>query len=131
MTITIQATFDGQVFRPDETPTLLPNTHVEITIKPVEGKPPPQQAKSSFLAAARTLKVDEPHSWLDNLDGLCLDQEGMRHSIAKEVLDDLNFLVDNPNKSMMSTYHDAGSCWDLIETAVAEIRKLRKQIGNK
>ena len=35
--------------------------------------------------------------------------------------DDLNFLVKNPKKTLMSTYHDAGSCWLLIDVAVKEI----------
>lgn len=46
----------------------------------------------------------------------------------RTVWDDLNFLVENPNKTLMSVYHDAGRCWDLIEAAVEEIRKLRKQL---
>ena len=38
---------------------------------------------------------------------------------------DLKFLVDNPKKTLMSVYHDAGSCWLLIDAAVKEIRRLR------
>ena len=47
----------------------------------------------------------------------------------KSVRDDLEFLVKSSKKSLGSTYHDAGSCCQLIEMAVKEIRKLRKQLG--
>lgn len=67
MTITIHATFDGQVFRPDQPPALSPNARVEITIKPVEEKPPPKEGKSSFLALARTLRLEGPPDWSKNL----------------------------------------------------------------
>ncbi len=45
------------------------------------------------------------------------------------VRSDLKFLVENPRKSLMSVYHDAGSCWLLIDAAVKEIRKLRGKAG--
>jgi hypothetical protein len=45
------------------------------------------------------------------------------------VRSDLNFLVENPKKSLMSAYHDAARCWQLIDAAVKEIRKLRVQLG--
>ena len=48
----------------------------------------------------------------------------------RTVRDDLDFLVKNPKKTLMSTYHDAGSCWLLIDVAVKEIRKLRKKLAN-
>jgi hypothetical protein len=38
---------------------------------------------------------------------------------------DLDFLVNNTQKSLMSVYHDAGKCWELIDAAVKEIRRLR------
>jgi hypothetical protein len=44
------------------------------------------------------------------------------------VRSDLNFLVDNPNKTLRSVYHDAGSCWLLIDVAVREIRRLRRKL---
>ena len=48
----------------------------------------------------------------------------------RTVRGDLDFLVKNPNKTLMSTYHDAGSCWLLINVAVKEIRKLRKKLAD-
>lgn len=47
---------------------------------------------------------------------------------ATTVRDDLDFLVNNPKKSLGSTYHDAASCWLLIDAAVKEIRSLRKKL---
>jgi hypothetical protein len=44
---------------------------------------------------------------------------------------DLDFLINNPKKTLMSVYHDAGSCWDLIEAAVKEIRRLRRQLAKE
>ncbi len=48
---------------------------------------------------------------------------------VRTVREDLDFLVNNPKKTLASTYHDAGSCWLLIDLAVKEIRKLRRQLG--
>lgn len=48
----------------------------------------------------------------------------------KTIQADLDFLVNNPTKSLGSTYHDAGRCWLLIDAAVKEIRKLRKKISS-
>ncbi len=47
----------------------------------------------------------------------------------KNVRSDLNFLVNNPNKTLMSTYHDAGSCWLLIDAALKEIRNLKRKLA--
>jgi hypothetical protein len=46
-----------------------------------------------------------------------------------EVQKDLNFLVENPEKTLVAAYHDAGSCWLLIEAAVKEIRTLRHELS--
>ena len=48
---------------------------------------------------------------------------------ARAVRQDLDFLVNNPKKSLASTYHDAGHCWLLIDACVREIRRLRKRLG--
>jgi hypothetical protein len=47
----------------------------------------------------------------------------------RSVRADLNFLVNNPSKTLMSTYHDAGNCWLLIDAALKEIRKLRRKLA--
>ena len=33
----------------------------------------------------------------------------------QEILEDIEWLLANPNSVMISKYHDAGSCWKLIE----------------
>ena len=48
----------------------------------------------------------------------------------KTVRNDLDFLVNNPRKTHGSVYHDAGSCWLLIDIAAKEIRKLRKKLAD-
>lgn len=44
------------------------------------------------------------------------------------VTDDLEKLVIDPSLTMVSSYHDAGSCWELIDAAVIEIRRLRSMV---
>ncbi len=65
MVTTMEAFFDGRVFRPAEPPSLEPNTRVRITIEPVtetSGKP------VSFLDVARSLNLDGPRDWSENLE---------------------------------------------------------------
>ncbi len=38
------------------------------------------------------------------------------------IYDDIQWLLDNPEGSMGSTYHDAGSCWELINALVNRLR---------
>ncbi|MEX0727062.1 MAG: antitoxin AF2212-like protein [Planctomycetaceae bacterium] len=62
---TIDAVFDGQVLRPDDPLELEPNTRVRITIETV----PPETPKSgSFLDVARSLNLDGPPDWAENID---------------------------------------------------------------
>jgi hypothetical protein len=65
MVKTIEALFDGTVFRPTEPIALAPNTHVRITIETV---PPPEGEATSFLRTARTLNLDGPPDWSANID---------------------------------------------------------------
>ncbi len=65
MSQTLEATFDGQVFRPVETVALQPNTQVQliVTIKAAfEEKP------KSFLRTARSLKLKGPKDWSSRID---------------------------------------------------------------
>lgn len=65
MSQTLDATFDGSVFRPDRPIELEPNTRVRITIEPApisEGEP------ESFLRVARSLNLDGPTDWSSRLD---------------------------------------------------------------
>jgi len=65
MTKTIEAVFDGTVFRPDEQVKLEPNTRVQIvvTVKSVsEDKP------KSFLRVARSLRLEGPKDFSSRID---------------------------------------------------------------
>jgi predicted DNA-binding antitoxin AbrB/MazE fold protein len=56
---TLEATFDGQVLRPDKPLELQPNTRVRITI---ETETPPEKLRS-FLQTARSLNLQGPADW--------------------------------------------------------------------
>jgi hypothetical protein len=65
MVTAIDATFDGTVFRPSEPVQLEPNTPVRITFEPVAV---PESNTESFLKVARTLKIQGPPDWSENVD---------------------------------------------------------------
>jgi hypothetical protein len=65
MSQTLDATFDGRVFRPDQPIELAPNTRVRITIEP---SPTSEHASESFLRVARSLNLDGPPDWSSRLD---------------------------------------------------------------
>jgi hypothetical protein len=65
MVKTIGATYDGQVFRPDHPVELEPNTHVRLTIEAAGPRPPKAQ---SFLALARSLRLQGPPDWSTNIE---------------------------------------------------------------
>ena len=61
---TLEATFDGNVFRPDGPVELKPNTRVRITIEPAETS---EHKPESFLRVARSLKLQGPPDWSSRL----------------------------------------------------------------
>ncbi|MCU0240235.1 MAG: DUF104 domain-containing protein [Pyrinomonadaceae bacterium] len=65
MSQTIEATFDGQVFRPVETVELQPDTQVQlvVTIKVISEK-----KTKSFLDTARALKLKGPKDFSTKID---------------------------------------------------------------
>ena len=65
MVKTIEALFDGTVFRPTEPIGLTPNTRVRITI---ETEPSTEGEPASFLRTARALNFDGPPDWSANID---------------------------------------------------------------
>jgi len=65
MTRTIDALFDGQVFRPLEPLPLEPNTRMRITI---EIKLHDDDEAMPFFATARSLNLDGPTDWSTNLE---------------------------------------------------------------
>ena len=62
MATTIEATFDGQVFRPSGPVSLPANTTVRLTVEPLPDKP------ASFLRTAQSLNLEGPADWASNLD---------------------------------------------------------------
>ena len=61
----LEATFDGEVFRPTEVVELQPNTRVQLIVTetpPIEDKP------TSFLRVARSLRLSGPADWSDRRD---------------------------------------------------------------
>lgn len=77
MSQTLEATFDGQVFRPVETVELQPDTQVELV---VTVKVAPQEKPKSFLRTARSLKLKGPKDFSLRIDdylygGANLDDE--------------------------------------------------------
>ena len=77
MSQTLEATFDGQVFRPVETVELQPNTRVRLV---VTVKATPEEKPKSFLRVARSLKLQGPKDWSSRVDdylygGANLDDE--------------------------------------------------------
>ncbi|HSC70699.1 MAG TPA: antitoxin family protein [Candidatus Methylomirabilis sp.] len=65
MVKTIEALFDGTVFRPTESVPLAPNTRVRVTIETVLSG---EVATASFLRTARNLHLDGPPDWSVNID---------------------------------------------------------------
>ena len=65
MSQTLDAVFDGGVFRPDRPIELEPNTRVRITI---ESATTSERKSESFLQVARSLNLDGPPDWSSRLD---------------------------------------------------------------
>jgi len=65
MSQTLDAIFDGNVFRPDRPIELEPNTRVRITIEP---SPTKERNSESFLRVARSLNIEGPSDWSSRLD---------------------------------------------------------------
>ena len=64
MVRTIDAVFDGSVFRPSEPVSLDPNTRVQITIETTT----PSAEGTPFLQVAAELELEGPSDWSANLD---------------------------------------------------------------
>ena len=65
MTQTLEAIFDGSVFRPDQPIELEPNTRVRITIEPATTS---DKEPVSFLEVAESLNLEGPPDWSARLD---------------------------------------------------------------
>lgn len=62
MTISIDAIFDGQVFRPAKPVKIQPNTRVRILIEYSETE------TASFLDIAQSLNLEGPADWSQKID---------------------------------------------------------------
>ena len=65
MSTVVDAIFDGAVFKPSGKVPLKPNTRVQITVEVNEDKP---RNGISFLEVARSLELQGPADFSDNLD---------------------------------------------------------------
>jgi hypothetical protein len=65
MTKTIDATFDGKVFQPDEAFVLEPNTRVRLTIETIE---PKLGEPYSFLDLLASLNMEGPADWSERFE---------------------------------------------------------------
>lgn len=71
---TIEATFDGEVFRPDEKIDLKPNTKVKITVeetkklKLVEMRKKETGEQNSFIDYLKSVSIDAPPDYAKNID---------------------------------------------------------------
>ena len=73
MSTTIQATFDGQVFRPSIPVNLEPNTAVEMTFTTV--KPEKTGEPYSFIDVALSMDLKGPPDWSENVDKYLHDED--------------------------------------------------------
>ncbi len=65
MSQTLEATFDGAVFRPTEAVELEPDTRVQLV---VTVKATPEEKPQSFLRTARSLRLQGPKDWSSRVD---------------------------------------------------------------
>lgn len=70
MTQTIEAVFDGESFFPSAPILLKPNTRVKIIIEPLLSE---KDATASFLQTAKSLNLDGPADWSEDLDAYLYD----------------------------------------------------------
>jgi predicted DNA-binding antitoxin AbrB/MazE fold protein len=64
---TFEATYDGKVLHPESPLVLKPNTRVRITVESVE-RSGSDEERGSFLRTARSLNLEGPRDWAENLD---------------------------------------------------------------
>lgn len=72
MSTSIEATFDGSVFRPSTPVMLSPNTQVRLTVETLTAEP---IAGTSFLRTARAMKVEGPPDWASRFDEYLYGEE--------------------------------------------------------
>lgn len=73
MTTTIEATFDGEVFRPSHPVVLAPNTAVKLTVESVGPQPAAESSPKtgepySFFDTLKSIRIEGPPDWSANVD---------------------------------------------------------------
>lgn len=72
MATTIEAIFDGEVFRPSKSIAIEPNTTVILTVEAVSET---HSKTKSFLRTTRDLNLQGPPDWASNLDKYLYSEE--------------------------------------------------------
>ena len=72
MVQTLDALFDGEVFRPDERLVIAPNTRVRLVI---ETLPEKKRNLASFLDTAIEANLDGPKDWSKDVDDYLYGEE--------------------------------------------------------
>ncbi|MFO0968024.1 MAG: hypothetical protein U0793_20910 [Gemmataceae bacterium] len=72
MSTTIDATFDGAVFRPSGPVSLPANTPVRLSVETLART---GEKSESFLKTAQSLQLDGPPDWASNLDHYLYDED--------------------------------------------------------
>jgi len=68
----------------------------------------------------------------DDLEKELLDWSTILYpKLDSELKNDIEFLVSNPTKTLGSKYHDAGSCWKLIDGLIEYIRNIKNEKESK
>jgi len=78
MTTTVYATFDGEVFRPEEPVRLEPNTRVLLTIGEEPMAKKNMGEPGCFFRAALAANIDGPPDWSERLDEYLYGEEPLR-----------------------------------------------------
>jgi hypothetical protein len=67
--------------------------------------------------------------FFDRQDRILLEEESRpdHHLASSDTMADVEWLLTHPDKSLGSVYHDAGSCWRLIEALRQKCRDLQQQ----
>ncbi len=74
MTTVIDATFDGQVFRPSQPVSIEPNSKVRLIVESAEPTNQPSENAPklgepySFLKVLRSIEINGPPDWSANID---------------------------------------------------------------
>jgi hypothetical protein len=88
MVETIEAIYDGEALPPENPLALEPNTRVRVTVETLQ---PHVGGSTSFLDTARSLNLDGPPDWAENIDSyLC---GGGRFRMKAEVFLDTVYAI--------------------------------------